>query len=107
MQVPIPPIGVYVKVLYPGTFSGVIGTPGNTFNVNDSGDQLYTISTTDGIVSVSIQKKDGSAGKITAEIYKNGVMVKSSSTTTPKGTVEIQFDLKSLQTGNTTSPATA
>ncbi len=106
-QVPIPPSGVYVRVFYPGTFSGVIGTPGNTFNVNDSGDQLYTISTTDGIVSVSVQKKDGSAGKITAEVYKNGVMVKSSSTTTPRGTVEIQFDLKSLQTGNTSSPLTA
>ena len=106
-QVPIPPTGVYVRVVYPGTFSGVIGTPGNTFNVNDSGDQLYTISTTDGIVSVSVQKKDGSAGKITAEIYRNGIMVKSSSTSTPKGTLEIQFNLKSLQSGNTTSPSTA
>jgi hypothetical protein len=105
-QVPIPSAGVYVRVIYPGTFTGVIGTPGNQFNVNDSGDQLYTISTTDGIVAVSVQKKDGSADKITAEIFKNGVMVKSSSTTTPKGTLEIQFDLKSLQSGNVSSPAT-
>lgn len=104
-QVPIPSAGVYVRVTYPGTFTGVIGTPGNQFNVNDSGDQLYTISTTDGIVSVSVQKKDGSGNKITAEVYKNGVMVKSSSTTTPKGTLEIQFDLKSLQSGNVSSPA--
>jgi hypothetical protein len=105
-QVPIPSAGVYVRVIYPGTFTGVIGTPGNQFNVNDSGDQLYTISTTDGIVAVSVQKKDGSADKITAEIFKNGIMVKSSSTTTPKGTLEIQFDLKSLQSGNVSSPAT-
>jgi hypothetical protein len=93
-------------VIYPGIFTGSIGTPGNQFTVNDSGDQLYSVSTTDGIVAVSVQKKDGSANKITAEIYKNGFLVKSGSITTPKGTLQIQFNLKSLESGNVTPAAT-
>jgi zinc-ribbon domain len=105
-SVPIPSTGVWVRVVYPGTFTGSIGTPGNQFSVNDSGDQLYSVSTTDGIVAVSVQKKDGSANAITAEIYKNGVMVKRGSITTPKGTLEIQFNLKSLESGNVTPAAT-
>jgi hypothetical protein len=105
-SVSIPSTGVWVRVIYPGTFTGSIGTPGNQFTVNDSGDQLYSVSTTDGIVAVSVQKKDGSANKITAEIYKNGALVKSGSITTPKGTLEIQFNLKSLESGNVTPAAT-
>jgi hypothetical protein len=105
--VPIPVNGVWVRVIYAGEFTGMVGTPGNQFTVTDTGDQLYPISTTDGIVAVYIQKKDGTADKLTTEVYKNGVLVKSSSTTAPKGTVEIQFNLKSLQAGNASPPVTA
>jgi hypothetical protein len=94
-----------VRIAYPGTYTGLIGTPGNLRDVTATGDHLYSISTTDGIVSVSVQKNDGSADMILAEVYKNGVMVKNSSTVTPRGIIEIQFDLKSLESGsaNTTS----
>ena len=105
-QAPIPPTGTWVRVTYPGTYTGLIGTPGNLKDVTDTGDHLYSISTSDGIVLVSVQKNDGSADKILAEVYKNGVMVKDSSTTTPRGILEIQFDLKSLESGSVnTTPA--
>jgi hypothetical protein len=101
----VPSTGVWVRIAYPGTYTGLIGTPGNLRDVTATGDHLYSISTTDGIVSVSVQKNDGSADMILAEVYKNGVMVKNSSTVTPRGIIEIQFDLKSLESGsaNTTS----
>jgi len=100
-QVQVPSTGVWVRVTYPGTYTGLVGTPGNLKDVNDTGEHLYSISTTDGIVFVSLQKNDGSADKILAEVYKNGLLVKSGSTVTPGGVLEIQFDLKSLQSGNT------
>ena len=105
-QVLIPPTGVWVRVIYPGTYTGLIGTPGNQIEVTDSGDHVYSISTTDGIVAVSVQKNDGSAEKIVAEIFKDGAMVKNSSTVIPRGIVEIQFDLKSLQSGSVNSTPT-
>jgi hypothetical protein len=99
-QALIPSTGVWVRVTYPGTYTGLVGTPGNLKEVTDTGDHLYSISTTDGIVSISVQKKDGSADRILAEVYKNGIMVKNSSTVTPRGIIEIQFDLMSLQSGS-------
>jgi len=105
-QARVPPTGIWVRVTYPGTYTGLIGTPGNLRDVTDTGEHLYSVSTNDGIVSISVQKNDGSADKILAEVYKNGVMVKSGSTTTPRGILEIQFDLKSLESGSVnTTPA--
>jgi hypothetical protein len=96
-QIPVPSTGVWVRVIYPGTFTGMVGTPGNPKEVTGSGVHVYSVTTTDGIVDVSLQKNDGTADKLLVEVFKDGVMVKNSSTTTPKGIVEIQFDLKSLQ----------
>ncbi len=95
-QLMIPPTGVWVRASYPGTYIGLIGTAGNQIEVTGTGDKFYSISTTDGIVAAALQKKDGSGDKIILEVYKNGVMVKRESTTTPKGIVEIQLDLKTL-----------
>jgi hypothetical protein len=96
-QMMIPPNGVWVRASYPGNYIGLIGTPGNQIEVTGTGDKFYPISTSDGIVAAVLQKKDGSGDKIILEIYKNGVMLKRESSVTPKGIVEIQLDLKTLQ----------
>jgi len=102
-QVMIPPNGVWVRASYPGSYIGLIGTPGNQLEVSGTGEKFYPISTSDGIVAAALQKKDGSGDKIILEIYKNGVMLKRESSVTPKGIVEIQLDLKTLPgTGNST-----
>jgi hypothetical protein len=92
----IPPNGVWVRASYPGSYIGLIGTPGNQLEVSGTGDKFYPISTSDGIVAAALQKKDGSGDKIILEVYKNGVMLKRESTVTPKGIVEIQLDLKTV-----------
>jgi hypothetical protein len=105
-QLMIPPTGVWVRVSYPGTFTGLIGTPGNQREVTGTGDTFYQISTTSGTVVASLQKKDGSADKIILEVYKNGAMVKQDSTVNPKGSVDIQFDLNTIQSGGINSTTT-
>jgi hypothetical protein len=90
----IPPTGVWVKVKYLGGWNGLFGVPGSLQQVTSSGDQFYQIPAGDGIVQVSIQKNDGSGNEIVVDVYKNGVLVKSGSTTKPKGTVEYLADLK-------------
>jgi hypothetical protein len=99
----IPPSGVWVRASYSGTYIGLIGTPGNQIEVTGTGDKFYPISTSDGIVAAVLQKKDGSGDKIILEIYKNGVMVRRETTTTPKGIVEIQLDLRSLPAAGNSS----
>ena len=103
----IPQNGVWVRVTYPGTFTGSIGMPNDLHASTDSGDRFYQISTTNGTVAVSLKKTDGSSDKLNVEIYKNGVLVKQASTIAPKGELEFQFDLKTVSSGgtNATTPA--
>jgi len=103
-QVMIPPSGVWVRALYPGSYIGLIGTPGNQLEVSGTGDKFYPISTSDGIVAAALQKKDGSGDKIILEVYKNGVMLKRESSVTPKGIVEIQLDLKTAPSAGNSTP---
>jgi hypothetical protein len=103
----IPQNGVWVRVTYPGTYTGSIGMPNDLHASTDSGDRFYQISTTNGTVAVSLMKTDGSSDKLNVEIYKNGVLVKQASTIAPKGELEFQFDLKTVSSGgtNSTTPA--
>ncbi len=95
-QVMIPSNGVWVRASYPGTYSGLIGTPGNQLEVTDSGDHVYPIPMSAGTVTASLEKEDGSGNQIILEVYRDGVMLKRESNITPKGIVEIQLDLSTL-----------
>jgi hypothetical protein len=93
-QVLIPPTGVWVRVIYPGNFTGSIGSAGKMRPVTGSVDRFYQVPTVDGIVQALIQKQDGSGNVLTAEVYRNGTMVKNVSITAPRGTIDIMLDLK-------------
>ena len=93
-QFAIPPNGVWVRINYSGKYSGTYGTPGSQATVEDTGDHLYSLSTVDGPVVASIQKMDGSSNTLAIEVYKNGVLSGSDTTKLPKGTIDIQVDLK-------------
>jgi hypothetical protein len=93
-EVLIPPTGVWVRVIYSGNFTGSIGSAGKMRPVNSSGDKFYQIPTVDGIVQALIQKLDASGKILTAEVYRNGTMVKNVSITAPRGTIDLVVDLK-------------
>jgi hypothetical protein len=92
----IPPNGVWVRITYPGKYSGTFGTPASQYPVGErnTGDQLYTVSTINGPVVASIQKMDGSSSTLAIEVYKNGELVKRVTTGSPKGIIDLQVDLK-------------
>ncbi len=93
-QFAIPPNGVWVRITYSGKYSGTFGTAGSQSPVDDTGDHFYPVSTIDGPVVASIQKMDGSSNALSVEVYKNGVMSGSDTTKSPRGTIDIQVDLK-------------
>jgi hypothetical protein len=81
-------------------------------DIASTGDQLYQIPTSEGPVVASIQKVDGSDGELTVAVYKNGNLVKQTTTIAPKGMIEIQMSLKPSVTptalaSNTTAAASA
>ena len=89
-----PPNGVWVRVSYLGNFTGSVGTPNRMSDIANTGDQLYQIPTSEGPVVASIQKVDGSDGELTVAVYKDGTLVKQTTTIAPKGIIEIQMSLK-------------
>lgn len=103
----IPISGVWVKVTYSGNFSGSYGTPGVLKSVEDRGDRIYQIPTTDGPVVVTLQKSDGSSAKLSVDVYKDGTLVKHAATTAPKGIVEFEAPIEKVTTSATPAPVTA
>jgi hypothetical protein len=96
IPVQIPSSGVWVRVTYPGTYTGFIGTTGDMSEVTDTGDQFYLIPLSARTVTASVEKKDGSGDQILLEVYRDGVMLRRESSITPNGIVEIQLDLTTV-----------
>ena len=88
--VPVPDKGVIVRVDYIGSFSGSIGSNGQIQPVKNSGTQVYTLDNATGTVTASFKKEDATTKHaLTVTIYKNGSLLKSGSTSSAYGTVDI------------------
>jgi hypothetical protein len=92
----VPSSGIWVKISYDQHYSGSVGTPGNQQQLTGSlqtkpntGTQFYFIPQNNGYVSASVSKNDGSGDNLTVSIYVDGTLVKTASTTTPYGVLDI------------------
>ena len=85
----VPPTGVFVRVAYPGKFTGSITANGIGRDVNSSGEQIYQLSMNSGTVDAFLEKGDGSVKNMVLQVYKDGSLVTYGNTTTPLGVVEI------------------
>jgi hypothetical protein len=107
-KVIIPKNGVWLRITYPGKYSGTFGTPGNQMSVGEknTGDQFYMVSTINGPVEASIQKMDGSSDMLIIEVYKDGEQMKRETTISPKGIIDFQVDFKPAPTPEPTKVVT-
>jgi hypothetical protein len=94
--IPVPDTGVWVRIRYEGNFAGQVGLSGGLRQVSGTGDQFYQIPTINGVIDVTVEKLDGSRNVLEVDIYKNGTLVKNSTVATPRGTIDIHVDLKSV-----------
>jgi hypothetical protein len=93
----IPTTGVWVRVDYPRSYYGLVGNSGSMRGVTGSGDQVYKIYESEGIVQVQVQKTDNTGDTLTVEIYRDGKVIGNRSVSIPRGSVELLIDAK---TGN-------
>jgi hypothetical protein len=93
----IPTTGVWVRVDYPRSYYGLVGNSGSMRGVTGSGDQVYKIYESEGIVQAQIQKTDNTGDTLTVEIYRDGKVIGNRSVSIPRGSVELLIDAK---TGN-------
>jgi ABC-type transport system substrate-binding protein len=89
----IPATGVFVYVNYLGSFSGSYGTADNMLTAQNSGERLYPVDATNGTVSANFSKLDGSAHPIEVRIYENSTILKSGTSSSPGGKVNIEAKL--------------
>jgi hypothetical protein len=87
----IPSDGVYVKVSYIGAWKGTYGETGSVKSVSRSGTALLEIEDASGTVEATFQKDDTSTKghELLVEIYKNGTLLQSGSTTDYQGQVSV------------------
>ena len=100
----VPQSGIWVRIQYPGNYTGDVGAEGYALNVNASGDQLYRIPIYSGIVEGTIRKEDLTGGLLQLGIYRDGAPVYFRSTTAPRG--EIDFHATVPLTGGELTPTT-
>ncbi|MDO8871413.1 MAG: hypothetical protein Q7V05_01585 [Methanoregula sp.] len=95
----IPGNGVWVRIGYDGEYIGTIGAGGRLREVSGTSGRFYQIpaASTD-IVEISIQKLDTTGLPLTVELFNNGKMIKDKTIITPKGTLTMTVDLKTIQT---------
>jgi len=100
----VPQSGIWVRIQYPGNYTGNVGAEGYALDVNASGDRLYRIPIYSGIVEGTIRKQDPSGGLLQLGIYRDGDAVYFRSTTAPEG--EIDFHATVPLTGGVLTPTT-
>ncbi len=88
----VPADGLWVRIEYPGTFIGEVGNLELMHPVSGSGVQLYKALWSDRVVKASAQKQDYSGDTLLIEIYRNGALIKRSSTRVPMGSVDLLID---------------
>ncbi len=88
-KISIPTAGVWVRVYYPGYYSGSIGGRGLSTPIQSTGDQLYEIPANVGMVEGTIEKADASNGKLVTEVYKNGTLISRMETSKPQGLIDV------------------
>src|SRR5271157_455745 len=87
-----PPVGVWVKVTYNGTYYGEYGNPGSLIEARGTGVQFYAIKNSNGLVQATFRKLDYSGDTLTVEVYNNGTMVTHISKSAPGGTIALLVD---------------
>jgi hypothetical protein len=88
-KISIPTTGVWVRVYYPGSFSGSLGGQGLSTPIKGTGDQVYEIPANVGMVEGTIEKNDTSGGKMVTEVYKNGTLISRMETSKPQGLIDV------------------
>jgi len=93
--VPVPVEGVYIRTSYLGGYEGTYTTAGKTQDIDNSGERLVEIQNPGPVVSATVKKQDSSAGQaLTVELWKDGHLIKTGTTSLPFGEVNINGDIQ-------------
>jgi hypothetical protein len=90
----IPVTGVWVRVSYIGSYTGIYGVNGNLQKIDNSGDRVFEVQKPEGNITAVFTKEDSSTRhEILVEIYKDGTILKSGENSSAYGEVSLIYQL--------------
>jgi hypothetical protein len=92
----LPAYGIWVRVSYPGNYTGYIKVDGLEIAINSSGTSIYQMPSLNTLIEGSVEKTDGSGEKLEAEVYNSGKVIFNASTAKPYGMVDIHITTGSV-----------
>jgi hypothetical protein len=90
----IPQSGLWVRINSSGPYLGQAGNPDLLKPVSGTGNQMYKIENSNGIVQIDVKKQDNSGSPLSVEIYKDGYRLASRTVTAPMGSIDLLIDSK-------------
>jgi hypothetical protein len=92
--VQVPSDGIFIRTSYIGGYEGSYTTGGDTQAIRNSGERVVEIGDPGPAISITVKKQDGSTGQVlTVELWQDGHLVKSGTTSLPFGEVNINGDI--------------
>jgi hypothetical protein len=89
----VPASGVWVHIIYLGSWNASYGMPGQLQATENSGERYLEIPNAGGRVAVNAVKRDGSANhSLIAEIFRDGISLVNGSTLAAYGNVSLSAD---------------
>ena len=88
----IPPTGIWIRVVYPGTF--VWNCRQSRLSLPDfrSGDKFYKTLRSDGLIQATVRKQDYTGDTLAVEVYVNGSMIAHRTVAKPMGEIALLID---------------
>lgn len=85
----VPGNGFFVKIVYPGEYTGYLSAGGWRKEIAGSGTQQYQVPVQDTVIDGFIEKTDGSGNTLTVDVYNGGIQISEHTTSKPRGMVEM------------------
>lgn len=101
----VPGNGVWIKIAYPGSYTGFLAAGGLRTEVNSSGTGLYQMPVHDTTIDIFVEKEDGTGEMLDIGVYNGGEFVSGDSTATPRGALEMHVPVGPAVVRSTGAPA--
>jgi hypothetical protein len=90
----VPDNGTWVRISYPGNYTGTIQSGGWNVEVNTTGTSSYLLPVRNGLIKGEIAKSEGTGGKMTVGVYYYGTLISEQDTSKPHGVIDLNLDIQ-------------
>jgi hypothetical protein len=85
----VPPYGVWIRIAYPGNYTGHVKAEGTILPINSSGTWIRQLAVQNTLIEGMVEKTDGSGESMEVMIYNGGNLIFRATTSKPHGMVDV------------------